>query len=72
MKEEDNYEQFILNVKKVYPNFDSVKISNLYIKFRAHQLRSTLNPFGVALLEDVEGDSLLVDVILANRVILDY
>ena len=72
MKEEDNYEQFILNVKKVYPNFDSVKISNLFIKFRAHQLRSTPNPFGVALLEEVEGDSLLVDVILANRVILDY
>jgi hypothetical protein len=59
-------------VKKVYPNFDSVKISNLYIKYRAHQLHATPHPFGQALLQEVEGDSLLTDVILTNRVILDY
>jgi hypothetical protein len=71
-KEDENYEQFILSVKKLYPNFDSVKISNLYIKFRAHQLSATPHPFGQALLQEVEGDSLLTDVILANRAILDY
>ena len=67
---ENNYEQFMQLIKRLYNGLDSVRISNMYIRYSSNLLESRVSPFGNAVIQEFESD-LLQEVILCNTAILD-
>ena len=52
-------------MKKLCPNLDAVRISNIYIRYVENVKKSRKYAFGKAVVEEVEND-LLTEVILNN------
>ena len=59
-------------VKKLYATLDTIRISNVYIRYMQN-LHSNLtqHPFGHAVIDEFKHDSLLLDVVLNNSVVIE-
>jgi hypothetical protein len=66
----DNYESFIGTVKRLSPQLDSVRISNIYIRYNQNVDTRQSYPFGRAVLAEVQED-LLSEVVLNNTSVLE-
>lgn len=60
----DNYENFLQVVKRLHPSLDTVRISNIYIRYMKG------GAFGQAVLEELDGP-LQLEILFNNAAVLD-
>eukprot|EP00347_Sterkiella_histriomuscorum_P010484 403376105 len=69
LNDDDDYEQFIITIKRIYAQFDSVRISNIQIRYHHLKQQKVLYPLGRAVIEEIEND-LLNEVVFNNNAVM--
>eukprot|EP00347_Sterkiella_histriomuscorum_P012963 403366543 len=69
LNDDDDYEQFIIAMKRIYAQFDSVRISNIQIRYHHFKQQKIQYPLGRAVIEEIEND-LLNEVVFNNNAVM--